>query len=409
MLHHIRADRLRIDYRPLLLFYILILLPLGFLRGLAAQDPIATGVYNDIDAFFLAGQMFWEGNLSNAYSLKEFSARMASDSSKDIVMPWTYPPQFNFITALLSLAPRDIFYWTFISITTPIYFVVMWMIARRHIVTPLTLILPTIIILVLSGQNGFLTAGLMGVYIVMHSRQQANAGLPLGFMVIKPHLAVGLAWYSLLNLQWRNIFLAASVVILTSLLATVVFGPQVWISFYSAIGESAERMDQGEYPLFRMVSIYAFVFSVSGGNTTLSLVLHLVFAGLSMAVCTYGFFKKWKQEHVLALACFATLTISPYCYDYDVTIFSLGLALIAEDLLKLTNRLEKVALFATCWLMSGWGLACILAYAHGERIKTTEQPISLGGLGLILACLLLWRILARIASTERQKSLTTQA
>ena len=86
--HDNQADESRIDYRPLLLFYVLVLLFLAVLRGLTAQDPIASGVYTDIDAFYLAGKMFWEGHLSDAYSLKNFSKSMELDSGKDIVMPW---------------------------------------------------------------------------------------------------------------------------------------------------------------------------------------------------------------------------------------------------------------------------------------------------------------------------------
>ena len=60
----------------------------------------------DFDAFYIVGQMFWEGTLNSAYSADELFEAQRRLSGTDSFMPWSYPPQFNSIAAGLALMPR---------------------------------------------------------------------------------------------------------------------------------------------------------------------------------------------------------------------------------------------------------------------------------------------------------------
>jgi hypothetical protein len=58
-------------------------------------------VMTDIDTFWLVGHMVWEGRLAEAYSADTLFAAQESVLKTHSFMPYTYPPQFNFLTALI--------------------------------------------------------------------------------------------------------------------------------------------------------------------------------------------------------------------------------------------------------------------------------------------------------------------
>jgi len=113
-------------------------------------------------------------------------------------------------------------------------------------------------------------------------RRQLIAGLALGAMVIKPHLAIAVGIYMLATRRWVALATAATVVLASSLLCTLVFGWQIWIAWLGAIRESASFLEQGIYPLLRMISTYA---ALSRAGVSPALAFWAQAAVASLALC----------------------------------------------------------------------------------------------------------------------------
>jgi hypothetical protein len=89
----------------------------------------------------------------------------------------------------------------------------------------LVVLFPALAITIGCGQNGFLTGALVCLNV---ERRQLLAGLALGAMVIKPHLAIAAGVYLLVTRRWIALGTATIVVLASSLLCTLLFGWQIW-------------------------------------------------------------------------------------------------------------------------------------------------------------------------------------
>jgi hypothetical protein len=382
-----------------------ILVVLAMLAGVSAiyfQAPHlvgATKVLTDYDAFHVAGLMALDGRAEDAYRMETMFLAQEEFTGTLSFMPWTYPPPFTLFVAGLAMLPIGLGFLLFMSLSLTLYLVVLRRIVGPYLPGVMIVIMPTLLLLARTGQNGFLTGGLIGLFLLAFLQRKPGAGLPLGMMIIKPHLAVAIALTTLAQRRWQTVMVAAATVITLLLIPTLVFGPSIWRGFFDGIAESGTYLSKGYYPLFRMTSLYAAAFTLGAGP------------GLAMAIQATGalaalaaLFVLWKRNvapHRLAAAvCCATLFISPYNYDYDLTIFGLAVAFVLPDVVQRTSALEQTGLVALAWLATGYGLTRS-ATMGDEPTKTFgasdfgDTTLSLAGPVLLLIILIATRILAR--------------
>jgi hypothetical protein len=261
----------------------------------------------------------------------------------------------------------------------------------------LSLTLPILLIQLACGQNGFLTAALIGWMAVAVVERRSGAGVPLGLMAIKPHLGLALGLWALARGRWDIVGWAVAVGAAGALAATVAFGPGVWLAFRSGVAEAAGFLAAGDYPLFRMTSLYAALHRL-GVDPALAMAAQGALGLAAAGVVIWVARRDLAVRPALALACAATLMISPYTYDYDLTILGVALALVAPDLLARARRIEMMALTALLWAAGGWGLVRSLTI-HGldvEAARAIQNAAPSIGAPLLLAALaLVVRVLAR--------------
>jgi hypothetical protein len=357
----------------------------------------------DFDAFYVAGQMVWEGRIAEAYSAHAmFEAQRQFTESNDF-MAWGYPPQFDLVVAGLALLPRGVSYTLFIALSLGAYLWVMRRLAGAYFYPVLLAIVPALQINLKVGQNGFLTGALVGAFCLLMLRRPAAAGLPLGLMVIKPHLALGLGVSALAARSWAAVAGAAAVVILTAALATLAFGIGIWPAFVNGAAEASSFLEDGGYPLFRMTSLFAALRSL-GVPAKLALLLQ---GGLALAACggiAFAATRLSDLRPLLAVAVFGTLLVSPYNYDYDLTLLGVALALVAPELLARARDRDVLVMLLLSWAATGSGMV-ISASSSGETAVGIDRDeylaSSLGFYGyvglLIVVALVLSRVPARSA------------
>jgi len=79
-----------------------------------------------------------------------------------------------------------------------------------------------------------------------------------------------------------------------------------------------------------------------------------------------------------AAACVASLLISPYNYDYDLTILGVAIAFVLPRMIKMTSPAERVVLLGLCWFVTGYGLATgIVMDLDNERVEFGERSVTL--------------------------------
>mgnify|MGYP005847604537 CR=1 FL=1 len=353
--------------------------------AMAHHDPEMLGRQNvpvDFHAYYVAGTLGLEGNAADSYAMATNQAAQLRLTGVNSFMPWTYPPPFTLFVTGLAAMPFGLAYALFVGLTLAFYVSTLRKIAGAYLPGVLIAILPNIMLIVMTGQNGFLTGGLVGLFMLAFIQQRASAGIPLGLMIIKPHLAVAISLLSLLGRRWQAMAIAAAIVIVALMAPTIIFGLSIWPAFLNGVRESSEFLEQGYYPLFRMTSVYAMVRS-AGLSSDIAFAAQGGVALSMIGLLLYGWWRSLPPHLLAALGCVVSVFISPYNYDYDLCIVGVGIAFILPGLLERTRPVEQLALLALCWLATGYGLFAAFGRAP-EVAELGGGPVSLMALPLLL-------------------------
>ncbi|MCA6122766.1 DUF2029 domain-containing protein [Bradyrhizobium sp. WSM 1704] len=354
----------------------------------------------DFDAFYIVAQRVWLGDAERAYHLDQF-AKMQTEAvgGKVDLLHWTYPPQFDLLIAPLALVPVAAAYFLFVAVTLAFYLLILRAIARSYLALVVILLSPSLFLNVACGQNGFLTGGLIGLACLAIERRQVEAGASLGVMVIKPHLAIAIGLYALLARRWGVVITAAAVVLLSSVLCTLVLGSQIWGAFVDGVRESSAHLESGTaFALFRSVSVYA-VLRTAGLSSSLALLGQAAAAVLSLSVVALAIYRAMPARWSLGFAVIASLSISPYAYDYDLPILGIGLALLLPDAARLASAHERVAIYGLAFMAGFYGFLQTLRLSIQYGTGAIEHPVpAFSGCVLIILVWLMLRVLLRGAS-----------
>lgn len=350
----------------------------------------------DFDAFYIVGKLTNELQLYAAYHYTSMFEAQLQHSGTQSFMPWSYPPQFAFVVWILATLPQWLAYAVFIGTTLTAFIIIMHRIAGQHAGAALVSLFPACVIAIKCGQNGFLTASLLGWYCILFLRGSPWAGIPLGCMIIKPHLAIGAILIAILYKRWATVLLASTIVIASSLISTIIFGTEIWPHFLNGISESREFLKAGIYPLFRMVSIYS-LFRSSDFSYLTSIILQITSGALAIAAIIYLIKIKTAAKYTLAASISLPFFLSPYVYDYDLVILSIAHALLISDLRLAPDRRTALLTLGSLWAASGYGLMMSWAgsatHGTGTTLEINSHP-SVAAIGLLAATIFISRMLA---------------
>jgi len=353
----------------------------------------------DFDAFYIVGQLFWDGRIADAYDVTVMAQIQNALVGHNGFMPWTYPPQFDLITLTLPALPRGVAYAVFTGLTLAAYLAVLARLAGPALLWVLIALAPALYVTLTIGQNAFLTGALMGLFCVLSLRGASMAGLPLGLLVIKPHLGFGLAAHALAKGRWAVIGWALAVTVMSSALAAWAFGGDIWAAFLAGAEQAGAALRTDFYPIYRMTSIYAALHSL-GTPPSVAIWAQGALGLLACVLIILAVRRGLPQHQTLAMACFTAALVSPYLYDYDMVVIGIALALIAADLRARTGALDRVLLLGLFWVAGGLGMIHALLHAAEPwevRAAIARETPSYGAFAYLIALVLITRILRRPA------------
>ncbi|MBK1624526.1 glycosyltransferase family 87 protein [Afifella marina] len=357
----------------------------------------------DFDMFHLVARLVWAGRLEEAYRFDSLWPLLHARGGLDF-MTWAYPPPFDLVVAPLGLLPAGAAYLVFVGGTLALYLFALKRLAGEDFALVAILIFPAFAIGISGGQNGFLTGALIALACLGFERRRWQAGVPLGLMIIKPHLAAGLAVRTLLARRFAAAVAAALTVVAACLAATVCFGAGIWAVFLEATRETGIFLKEGFFPLHRMVSIYATARSFGLGVAPSFAAQGLV-ALVALAAIVRVTFGAFTLRQSLGVTAIASLLLSPYAYDYDLSLLGVGLALLLPDLMGKAGKGAIGALFSLCFITCGYWLVEAVPQllapegardVAGEVTKPDTLP-ALAGLTLLALFALIWWLTERSA------------
>ncbi|WP_226622079.1 glycosyltransferase family 87 protein [Alloyangia pacifica] len=364
----------------------------------AAPDLLGVKLpFLDFHVFHLVGEYVWQGNVADAYDYKVFRAEQSRLAGADNFMPWAYPAQFNLFIAPLALLDVWMSYLIFTSATLWGYLYILRKLDADNFSSALVFSFPAIVITILCGQNGFLTASLIGAFCLLALKNRRSSGVPLGLMAFKPHLAVGLAIAALLRRNVAVLGIAAAMTVFAVAAASFAFGADIWNAVRESAQASSSFLRKGYFQLHRITSAYAFLRSL-GLEAQLALGGQLVVALVALGGVVWAHLQGWQTRRVLGVAVLATFAVSPYNYDYDLSGLAVALTLLMPDVARYANAAERAALGLGCWLATGWGLMNSLLEGTLKEVDILSEEasiVSLGAVFYLMAAIVLFLLAAR--------------
>src|SRR5208282_4425760 len=93
---------------------------------------------------------------------------------------------------------------------------------------------PAVLVNIGHGQNGFLTAALLGAALVQLDHRPLIAGILFGLLAYKPQFGLMIPLALTASGRWRSFAAAAATVALLAVATTIAFGPHVWQAFFDS-------------------------------------------------------------------------------------------------------------------------------------------------------------------------------
>jgi len=233
----------------------------------------------DFSSFYSAGTHVLEGNAQAPYDLARQHAReQAIFGEATPFYSWFYPPFFLFITAALALLPYGAAFVTWQVVTLVLYLLAIRAIVpsprlrregRDEGASPrgsesrtellLAVAFPAVLVNLGHGQNGFLSAALLGGALAVLDRRPIVAGFLFGLLAYKPQFGLMIPLALAAGGHWRSFAAAAATIALLAVGATAAFGPDVWRAFFDSTHfMRTVALEQGDLGWYKMQSLFAW-------------------------------------------------------------------------------------------------------------------------------------------------------
>ena len=299
---------------------------------------------SDFLAFWGAGHVTAAGDPAAAYDLAVQQKVQTATGSANY-FAFVNPPPFLFLATPFGALPYPLGWllwvvlgyglWAWASIRA---FPRLWM---------LVLVYPGALVEAIHGQTGFVTGAALVYAATRLDRRPMGAGVAIGTLVIKPHLALLLPFWLAAGKRWR-VFVAAAASLAVLIIASwAVFGSHAMLAYPDSWAASRAIMDYAPTSfLLRMSSFYSQARIYFGASAALATGVVVALTMLGLALLAWRrFADDWRGSGALVLA--ATGLASPYLFNYDLPFLIVPtLWLVEQGLARGFRPYEKIVLVA---------------------------------------------------------------
>lgn len=353
------ADRARAYSVILLAFY-----AIAVIGWIALSDggidrngkPIGT----DFSSFYAAGSLALEGHAAGIYDMAAHYAREQQIfGAATPYYGWLYPPIFLLVAVPLALLPYSLALIVWQGGSFALYLAVIAAILAKprrddgaiaRLWLPVAAAFPAVFVNLGHGQNGFLTAGLLGAALLSLQQRPLLSGILFGLLAYKPQFGLLIPVALLAAGQWRAITAATLAVIALMAVTTLAFGADIWWAFAASTETSRKvLLEQGDVGFEKLQSVFAAI-RMWGGGVPLAYWVQ----GAASVAAIGGVSWLWRtsadRDLKAALLMIATLLASPHALDYDLTISGPAIAFFVASSWSNGFRDFDISLLAAAWI-----------------------------------------------------------
>jgi hypothetical protein len=347
-------------------------------------DENGLGLPTDFVNVWSAGRLALDGHPAQAWDWdiqKQVQVAVLGQSYEGN-LAWHYPPPFLFVASLLAHFPYAVAFigWAVTSLVP--YLAVMRAIVGRPFGLLLGAAFPVVLTNVLVGQNGFLTASLIGGTLYLMPARPVLAGICLGLLSYKPQYGLLFPLVLIAASQWTVFVTAGVVAVAMAFVSWLAFGTESWQAFFHWMPMFSQAfLTEGRAPWGKMQSIFAVV-RYFGGTEQLGWVFQWIMSGTVAVVLALMWRSRISYPLKAAALAAGALLITPYLFLYDLMVLAIAVAfLVRIGLRQGFARYELPAL----------GLAAALLFFYPLVGASTGFGATLIVAGLIAGRCGIWR------------------
>jgi len=292
-----------------------------------AGKPIGT----DFVGFWTASQLALEGRAADVYNIAaHWNAQRRLFGADVGYTAFFYPPPYLLICLPLAALPYFASLAVWLGATGAVYWRLLRAFAGAHIEAIAILAFPAFLVNAGHGQNGFLSAALIGGGALWLDKRPVLAGLCLGALVYKPQLAVMIPIALVAARRWTAFAAAAASAGALLGASWIVWGDAVWRAFFAAAPLARASLERDFVGYEKMQSAFAAVRLLHGG-LTLAYALQALTALAAAAALFWLHRRRFRSPAEGPAMVAAALLASPFLLDYDLTLLAIPLAWSARE------------------------------------------------------------------------------
>src|SRR3954470_11786708 len=301
-----------------------VFLAASFVLGHWMVDADGHGVVMDFVNVWTAGRLVLEGHPVSAYDWTIHKAAQDAALGYNFpgYFPWFYPPPFLFVASLLALMPYVTAFAAWVLLTFPAYALTIRAIIGHRLGLLFAFAFPAVTSNALVGQNGFVTAALLGSALLAMERRPIVSGVLLGLLAYKPHFGLLFPLVLAVSGRWRVFLAAAATVALMAAVSWLAFGADTCEAFVRSLPLASQlALRDGHGDFSKLHSAFGLVRTLGGGATPAWAVQTMLTGVTAIVVCMLWRRKAAFDMQAAALGT-AALLATPYLYVYDLVVLA---------------------------------------------------------------------------------------
>ncbi len=313
-------------------------------------DMFGRPLGTDFSQVYVAGLEALAGRPETPFDLPAHIAEQHKLFGENATYGWHYPPFFLGLAAALAKLPYLAALAIWQATTLLAYLAVIFAILSPTGLSRLRILIaalafPAVLVNLTHGQNGFLTAALLGAGLLLLERRPLAAGLFFGLLAYKPQFALALPVALLAGGYWTAIAAAVATAAALTLASLWAFGLAAWQAFFASLPVSRRLLvEEGAIGFEKIQSVFAAV-RLLGGDAPLAYAAQAAVTLVTLAALAWLWRTGADRRLRAAATIIAALLTTPYCLDYDMAALGPALAfLLAHGLETGFRPFEKSAL-----------------------------------------------------------------
>ena len=332
----------------------------AFVAAAGTHHRIGLGgapLFYDFSALYQAGSFADAGHAPAAYDDNVMiAAERAAFPGTTARLPWNYPPTFQLVFMPLAALPYALAWGVWSGAVYGLYALLAGRLVGRGNLW-LLLLAPAAAVNLFVGQNGLLSAVLMGGGVLMLRSRPIVGGVLLGMMAYKPQLAVLAPLALCAGREWRALAAAVVSEVVFTGLSVAVLGVGPWLAFVHFKLVQPAAIFTSSSSDWRAIPSVLIMVRTFGLGDRISAICHWSSAAVAAAAALWVWWSSADGRLRAGALAGAAVLVTPYLRPYDLALLILPIAVLLPSAGGARGVAENVAVFAA------WMVPAVLTFA----------------------------------------------